>query len=338
VDTDRDSPTVMGMQERPEDEQPGEEVPTGDTGSPDGRTLWFDKAEGLDPGAPDPGCLHEWQHLSFSDDEDEDLLCHRCGRLWIVEEDPREAMLTVWQSSRLGFHRISRRIDRLAGLLETMTGTVHCGWCDVWKEDGEGLVKLGSRHACPEHVGQLLSSLPEAEEEHEDAERWLERLRANNPDDLYALWLHEKAVVECPELPESDTYAELVGEQTVRTEGAWATLLGLGDLATVNQVVRNVSRFLELPVPVSRPGRTLILGAIARGAWAAEIRSLLDETILTEILQEIVPTENRERATVVLDLYRGEIPEDGTLSGDMADDLVEALVVRMAAELGNLFR
>jgi hypothetical protein len=145
-------------------------------------------------------------------------------------------------------------------------------------------------------------------------------------------------MVECDDIPEDPDLAESTGEREVRTEGAWATLLGLDERSTINQLVRALCRLLELPVPVSRPGRTLLLGAVARAVRASEIRSLLDENILVEVLQEIVPSGNRGRATIVLDLYRGEIPEDGTLSGDMADDLVEALVVRMAAEFGNLLR
>lgn len=334
MDTVAAGTTVETMQETPEEDGVPEEPET----SPDGRTLWFDKAEGLDPDTPDPGCLHEWQHLTFGEAEEDDLVCRRCGRIWMVGEDPREALLTVWQASRVGFHRIQRKLDRLANLLETMTGTSHCHWCDLWKDEEDGLVRIGCRRACPEHVGQLVSSLGDVDEEHADAQAWLTKLHEENPRNLYAAWLQEKALVECPEIRPGATDAEAAGEREVETPGAWATLLGLGETSTVNQLVRATSRFLDLPVPVSRPGRALLLGAVARAVWAAELRSLLDESILTELLQEIVPTENRERATVILDLYRGEIPEDGTLSGDMADDLVEALVVRIAAELGNLFR
>jgi len=334
LDTPTRLPTVHPMQDDPEQEpaDPAER-------DEEGRTLWFDKAEGLEPGAPDPGCLHDWQHLGFADNENEDLACHKCGRLWEVPEETREALLTVWQSSLMALRRIERKMNRQAALLETMTGTVHCHWCDLWKEAGDGMVTIGRRSACPEHVGQMLDSLADIDEDDMDEVRaWLDTLRSENPDNAYAVWLQEKALIECDDIPEDPDTAERTGEREVRTEGAWATLLGLEETSTVNQLVHSLCRLLELPVPVSRPGRTLLLGAIARAVRAAEIRSLLDENILGEVLQEIVPTGNRGRATIVLDLYRGEIPEDGTLSGDMADDLVEALVVRMAAELGNLLR
>lgn len=334
MDTPRPQATVHGMQDDPDQE------PTEAAGEDEeGRTLWFDKAEGLEPGAPDPGCLHEWQHLGFADNEGEDLACHKCGRLWEVPEETRDALLTVWQSSLLALRRIERKLSRQAALLETMTGTVHCHWCDLWKEAGDGLVTIGRRSACPEHVGQMLDSLDEVDDEDMAAvSSWLKTLAAENPDSAYATWLQEKAMIECDDIPEELDLAESTGEREVRTEGAWATLLGLEERSTINQLVRALCRLLELPVPISRPGRTLLLGAVARAVRASEIRSLLDENILVEVLQEIVPTGNRGRATIVLDLYRGEIPEDGTLSGDMADDLVEALVVRMAAELGNLLR
>jgi hypothetical protein len=294
-------------------------------------------AEGVDPDTPDPGCVHEWQHIQFIDEEDGDLACQRCGRIWVVDEDPREAVLALWQSSRLGIRRLQRTVERLAAVVETVTGTAHCHWCDIWKDDQDGLVALGTRHACPEHIGQLLASKSPAEENELAAARaWFRDLRDSR--DLYAAWLEEKAAVECPELTEEDVEAEELGERIVATPGAWATLLGVGEATTVNQLVRATSRLLELPAPVSRPGRALILGCLARAQWAAALRSLMHEPILSEILQEAIPTENRERATVVLDLYRDDMPEEGTLAGDMADDLIEALVLRIAAELATLFR
>jgi hypothetical protein len=317
--------------------EPVEEAVARAEASPDGRTLWFDVAEGIDPDAPDPGCVHEWQHIQFLDEEDGDLACGRCGRVWIVEEDPREAMLALWQSSRLGLRRMQHRLDRIAALLETVTGTLHCHWCDLWQDDTDALVPLGGRHACPEHIGQLLATKsPVDEREIAAARAWFRVLRTDT--ELYAAWLDEKAAVECPELPEHENEAEELGERIVATNGAWATLLGVGEESTVNQLVRATSRFLELPTPVSRPGRALILGCLARTEWAADVRSLLNEQILSEILQEAIPTENRERATVVLDLYRDDMPDGGTLAGDMADDLIEALVLRISAELSTLFR
>lgn len=317
--------------------EPGEGAGPPEEAPQDGRTLWFDIAEGVDPDAPDPGCVHEWQHIQFLDEEDGDLACGRCGRVWIVEEDPREAMLALWQSSRLGLRRMQHKLDRIAALLETVTGTLHCHWCDLWQDDTDAVVPLGARHACPEHIGQLLATKsPLDERELAAARAWFRVLRTDT--ELYAAWLQEKAAIECPELPEHENEAEELGERIVTTDGAWATLLGVGEKSTVNQLVRATCRFLELPTPVSRPGRALILGCLARTEWAADVRSLLNEQILSEILQEAIPSENRERATVVLDLYRDDMPDGGTLDGDMADDLIEALVLRISAELSTLFR
>lgn len=307
-------------------------------GTDDDLALWFEGASGVDPDTPDPGCQHDWRNLAFVE-PDEGLVCTRCDRVWAVDnDDARDAMLSLWHSTRRGLLQLQQTQDKLVVLVEALTGKVRCHWCDDW-DDAERLVTIDRRRACPEHLGSLLGSVvPVDDDEIEHAFDWLCSQLRERPGDLYAYWLADKAALECPDLDDGPLDGFALGHAVVATRSPWREVLRLGDEATVNDVIAAVARLLELPRPASRPGRNLLLGVLARTEWALHPGSVLSDELLPAVLLDAAPSNNRDRATVVLDLFRHEMPVDGTVSGDMADDLVEALVHRAAAELAPVFR
>lgn len=319
----------------PDGRRPGED-PAGATPGPD-EELPFAGALGVDPDLPDPGCEHDWRNLHFLED-DEGIVCGRCRRLWEVDDtDARDTVLTLWQSTRRAVEELTLRQDRLSRIIEELTGSARCHWCDSWGDDPDHLVVVQRRRVCPEHVGQLLSAVaPVDDDDLEDARGWILSALEENTHDLYVTWLAENAVVECPELAAGPLAIEAIGARSVDIPAAWGARLGVGPRPNVNDLSTAVARLLELPAPTSRAGRAFLIGTLARALWAARLGDLLDAESLTGLLLEAAPSGNRDRATVVLDLYREEMQVDGTVTGEMADDLVEALLGRAGSELAPL--
>lgn len=300
--------------------------------------LWFEGAAGVDPDMPDPGCQHDWRNLAFAEGDD-GLACTRCGRLWYVDDDDgRDALLSLWHSTRRGLAKLEQTQEKLVALVEALTGKARCHWCDRW-DDEDCLVVLAERRACPEHVGCLLGAVVPADDDELDyGFDWAAGMVLAQPTDLYSCWLADKTALECDALDRGALDAGLLGQTIVVTQDPWRRVLQLPDEAPLNDIVAAVAVLLELPRPVSRPGRNLLLGVLARTAMVSDLKPLLGDDQLPDILLEAAPSTNRDRATVVLDLFRHEMPEDGTVSGDMADDLVEAFVHRAAGELASVFR
>jgi len=302
--------------------------------------LSFIGALGIDPDQPDPGCEHDWRNLHFLEN-DEGITCLRCARAWAVDEgDSRDAVFTLWNSTRRAIEDLALQQERLTRIVEEITGNVRCHWCNRWSDDTDEFVAVQRRRACPEHLGQLLGEIAPADDDDLDTVRnWLRDALGTQGRDVYTTWLVEKAVVECPELTNSLDALHLtidaVGGQEIELPAAWATPLGLPTSVTVNAISSGVAKLLDLPHPISRPGRAFLLGALARAVHAWELGVPLDAETLTATLMEAAPSGNRDRATIILDLYREEMQVDGTVTGEMADDLVEALIGRAASEFSG---
>jgi hypothetical protein len=303
--------------------------------------LSFTGALGVDPDFPDPGCEHNWQNLHFLED-DEGLVCSRCRRAWAVDdEDTRDTVLTLWHATRRAVEDLKQQQERLNLIIEELTGARRCHWCQSWSDETGDFVEVNLRRCCPEHLGQFLGQVAPVDEDDLTTVRdWLGRLLAEKTTNVYAAWLAEKSVVECPELLDgapdnTDLTIEAIGQRTVELPVEWATRIGTAPRTNVNALSTNVARLLDLPYPTSRAGRAFLVGTLARALRAAEQSEPLDAESLTEALMEAVPSGNRDRATIVLDLYRDEMQMDGTVTGDMADDLVEALVGRAASEFSQ---
>jgi len=335
LDMRRPGATVDGVQDHPDDGLPDDGLRADDSGggpAPEG-DLPFPGALGVDPEHPDPGCEHEWRNLLFLD-EDEGLVCTRCGRDWALdEEDARDAVLALWHSTRRAVEDLHLRQERVTRIIEALTGTLRCHWCDRWSDDPDAFVAVGDRRGCPEHLGQLLAeTVPADDGDVAVVTDWLTAALADDPGDVYPAWLAEKAAVEYPGLAGEGGPASGLGARRVVLADPWSGLLGTQPVLDVNAVARAVARLLELPAPTSRPGRALLLGTLALAVRAREQGGTANAEDLAELLLEAAPTGNRDRATVVLDLYRSEMQADGTVTGEMADDLVEALIGRAASE------
>lgn len=347
LDRCRAPTTISGVQDHPEDsersdeEGNGENLPTGPESADGDAELPFPGAAGIDPEQPDPGCEHDWRNLHFLED-DEGLACLRCARAWAVDDgDSRDAVLTLWNSTRRAVEDLTLQQERLTRIVEEITGSVRCHWCHRWSDEHDEFVNVRSRRSCPEHLGQLLGEVVPADDDEIVAVRsWLCGVLETRPGDVYTAWLAEKAAVECPELVDDADATDLtiagIGSRGLELPETWSLALKLPEHATVDNASTSVARLLDLPRPLSRPGRSLLLGALARAVRAWELGAPMDAEALTAVLLEAAPSGNRDRATVVLDLYREEMQVDGTVTGEMADDLVEALIGRAASEFSGL--
>lgn len=323
------------------EEHEGGPEPWSDKGQgEDAGELTFAGAFGIDPEQPDPGCEHGWRNLHFLED-DEGIACMRCARAWVVDEgDSRDAVLTLWNSTRRAVEDLTLQQERLTRIVEELTGSVRCHWCQRWSDERDAFVDVQRRRACPEHLGQLLGEVVPAEEGDLAAvQTWLRGILATRGGDVYTAWLAEKAAVECPELADGANAAHLsvdgIGGRVVELSASWARALNLAERTDVNTASAGVARLLDLPRPLSRPGRSFLLGTLARTVRAWETGAPLDAESLTASLMEAAPSGNRDRATVILDLYREEMQVDATVTGEMADDLVEALIGRAASEFAG---
>lgn len=342
-------PTTVGdVQDRPEDAEQeegagrGKAPEPGPEAAPDEAPgeLPFAGALGIDPEQPDPGCEHDWRNIHFLED-DEGIACLRCGRAWAVDEgDNRDAVLTLWSSTRRAVEDLTLQQERLTRIVEELTGSVRCHWCQRWSDEHDEFVNVRRRRACPEHLGQLIGEVAPAEEDDIAAvQAWLRAVLATRTGDVYTAWLAEKAAVECPEITDGTDAAHLsidgIGGRGVELPEEWAHRLDLPTRTDVNTASTGVAKLLDLPYPISRPGRAFLLGTLARTLRAWETGAPLDAESLTATLMEAAPNGNRDRATVILDLYREEMQVDGTVTGEMADDLVEALIGRAASEFAG---
>jgi hypothetical protein len=339
--------TVIDVQNHPDHTDPdegedrGEEQTHLESGSDEELhgVLPFTGALGVDPEQPDPGCAHDWRNLHFLED-DEGIACMRCGRGWVVDEgDSRDAVLALWNSTRRAIEDLTIGQERLTRIVEEITGSVRCHWCQHWSDDTDEFVTVGRRRACPEHLGQLLAEVaPAAEDDVARVQTWLRGVLETRGDDVYTAWLAEKAAVECPEIADGPNALTIddIGGRGIALPVVWSDRLGLPTRTDVDTASTRVARLLDLPRPISRPGRSFLLGALARVLRSWEIGAPLDAEALTDILMEVAPSTNRDRATIVLDLYREEMQVDGTVTGEMADDLVEALIGRAASEFSGL--
>lgn len=282
-------------------------------------------------GYSDPGCEHSWKHLVFFGDNP-DLLCARCGREWDVTDEPGQALNAVWNSARLGFESAQIRHDRLAAVVETMTGMVRCHVCERWSSPEE-IVTLSTGRACPEHLGLLLDADSSIGDEIHEVTDWLQQ-RIKRDADLYSVWLLMRAATDCDELDdEVDVGRDWMEQTTVTLSTEVSRALELSRLVTVWEAVERFSEQLELPTPNTTAARVVLLGVLARAEWAYRNLGAVTEEVLAEVSSEAVPAHGMIRALAVIDLYRDDLPNDGILTVDAINDLVSALVSRAASRL-----
>jgi hypothetical protein len=199
------------------------------------------------------------------------------------------------------------------------------------------MVTLKHRRACPEHVGALLGSIaPVDATELGFARVWLSAGLTVSPDDLYHAWLTEKTVVDCPELDIETFDGEILGERRLSIDALWASRLGVSPNPSMTDVTGALAEKLELPPPASRPGRMMLLGFLARALHVLPPGSSIVAREVESALLEALPVNGRDLATVVLDLFRHELPQDGVVNGDLAEVLVQALLSRAAETLLEL--
>lgn len=299
--------------------------------------IWFAPVTGSDPDTLDPGCVHFWENLTLTDEYDS-LLCTKCGKVWTVYDDQaRDALLTVWESTRMALARVTRRQDNMAALVGALIDSASCRWCETWT-DVDDLISLGDVRACPEHVGAVLDMTRPAEaDEVTDARQWAESLFDTGTGDMYALWLVDKLLVDCPGIQSGELNSRRISRAPVITSARWNSALGLETVTRVHEIVRSVAGFLNVAVPGSHAGRNLLLGILARAerTWSAATPTSAEE--IEYALQVIVPVNGRDRATAVLDLLRHEMPDDASINGNMVDDMLDAFLQSTAEDILRLF-
>lgn len=292
--------------------------------------LWVSDACGVDPDYIDPSCLHPHTHLILLDDET--LSCHLCETQWDADG---ESVPVIWRSFQIAITKSISRYDSMAAVLETITGQKCCAYCGKWGL-ASSYAALYGVHLCAEHIGDycLLNS-----DEDLDTElvSWMLSLTDSGLD-VESAWIVERIASEYR--TDLHDYFDDVnsGDIPVTVDAALRHILGTEEETTIRDVSRAITKLLGLPDAASRHGRATIMGLLATGCGAVGQNPDIDDDTLTLELARALPTRGIRRATVVMDLYRDEIPFDVAVNGELADSLLEALAQSSAAVLGPLLR
>lgn len=277
------------------------------------------------PDHPDPGCQHPWHQLSFLDG-DLGLACIGCMRTWLLEdeEDLPDALLSVWQSAKSEFSHIEARTRAMTHMLEEHTGLRSCRTCGTWGPP-EGFVTAGDLYVCPEHMGAALARLEDEDDVPvldavNQLSAWL------NTGTLNDVWLAERNIAAYPPLAEAlGRTMGVLREQKIELPGELADRLGVTSEATVGLVTDALAEALELDYPRSRAGLIYLLAMLAeaQGQSPVEVGEVGSSRSYASF-----PVNPTDRALIVLDLCRSDLPETVEFSGDMADDVVRSIAER----------
>lgn len=285
----------------------------------------FDDAD-WDSEEPDPGCVHPWYRLDFVSDEP-GLGCSRCGQAWLFDEDDdaKEGILVVWQAARHEFERLARRHDALADVVEGLSGLRHCQSCDTWAAP-DTFATFGRFAACPHHVGATLATLEDPSQVFVEASTWLVDAGFIASVEPMSQWIVETNVLDFP--PLGDAFGrpdDAVPDTVIRIQSSVAEKLGVPQNTTVGAVTEAIAEKLSLDMPSTRPSWTFMLGVIACVNQAAQTGTPVHTA---SALKSVTPVHGTHRAVIVMDLCRSDMPDEGTFTGDMADDLVQSLGAR----------
>ena len=292
--------------------------------------LWVNDACGVDPDNIDPSCLHPHTQLILLDDEV--LSCCLCGTQWDADG---ECVPVIWRSLQVALADSAARYDSMAEILETITGQKHCTYCGKWGPASTYAALCGI-HLCREHVGDYCF-VNSCEELDEELVSWMLSL-ADSGFDLGSAWVVERISSEY-RTDLNDYFNDAnSGDIPVAVTSGLQRILSLEQEPTIRTISKAITKLLNLPDAASRHGRATIIGLLATGYHAVCIDPSIDDDTLTLELAKALPTRGIHRATVVMDLYRDEIPFDVSVNGELADSLLEALAQSSAAVLGSLLR
>lgn len=292
--------------------------------------LWVSDACGVDPDNVDPSCRHPHTHLVLLDDEI--LSCGLCGTQWDADG---ESVPVVWESFQTALTESKLRYDSMAAVLESITGQKHCAYCGEWGL-ASSYVALYGVHLCAEHIGDYCF-LNSDEDLDEELVNWMLSL-VNSGLNLEFAWVVERISSEY-RTDLSDYFDDVnSGDTPVTMDVDLLQILGSEQETTIRTIAKAVTKLLGLPDAASRHGRATVIGLLATGYSAVSKNPNIDDDTLTLELARALPTRGIHRATVVMDLYRDEIPFDASVNGVLADSLLRALAQSSAAVLGPLLR
>lgn len=292
--------------------------------------LWVTDACGVDPDIADPSCRHPYTHLILLDDEV--VSCSLCGTQWDADG---ESIPVMWVALQTALEETESRYESMALILEGITGYKHCFYCGEWGPAGR-YVALYGVNLCDEHIGDYCFLNCDTEQD-EELINWMTSLVSAGLTLRHA-WIIERISSEY-KTDLNDYFGDMYsGDIPVILEENLGLVIGAGKETTIRTVTKTVTQLLGLPTAASRHGRATILGLLATGVSAMEKNADIDDDALTLELTRALPTRGIHRATVVMDLYRHEIPVDVSVNGDLADGLLEALAQSSAAVLGPLLR
>jgi hypothetical protein len=279
-----------------------------------------------DEGIADPGCMHPWYRLDFVDDA-AGLGCSRCGTAWILdeEEEVEDAVMVVWQAARVEFERLQSRHDSMASVVESLSGLRHCHSCDRWGPPAE-FAQVSGMHCCPHHVGAMLAQMSDPRDSFHAAAEWL--IDSGHMGSLSPMrqWLVETNILDFPPLEDACGRADdVLNGVKVTVSGRTAARLGTPEELTVAALAGRVAELLDLDEPTTRPATVFLLGLAAHADNRLRAGMVLEANA---IVADATPTHGTYRAIIVMDLCRSDMPDEGTFTGDMADDLVRALGLR----------
>jgi len=292
--------------------------------------LWVGNACGVDPDNVDPSCRHPYASLVLLDDST--LSCCLCGSQWDVDGD---STIVLLGSFRVALAENEYRYQEMAKTLENITGQRHCAYCGKWGLESK-YVAIYDLHLCPEHIGDYCFCNNDDEQDAELVDWMMSTAEAGI--DLRTAWILERIASEYK--PDLNDYFNNVnsGSIPVTVDDGMRKILGLGKRTDIRNISNATTALLGLPNAASRHGRATVLGLLATGFSAVEDNPFIDDDSLTVELAYALPTRGINKATVVMDLYRDEIPDGVLVNGELADGLLEALAQSSAAVLGPLLR
>lgn len=261
----------------------------------------------------DPGCLHPWNQLNFLEG-DQGLACTECFRTWLFEDEEElpDAVLSLWQSARTEFSLLERKIGRLTSFLERITPSTCCRHCGTWA-DPDALVAVGGVSACPQHIGAHLARLDDGSHELPISDAVGHLTSWAEDGTLQGQWLIEQNIAAWPALAEMlGRTMEVLREQAVAVPQPLQEALGLPGNAQLGLACDSLAEALDLDTPLSRAGLTYLLGLLAAPKG-------------NESNDSAFPHRPTDRAIILMDLCRSDMPEDIEFTGDMADDVVRSI-------------
>ena len=261
----------------------------------------------------DPGCLHPWNQLNFLEG-DQGLACTECFRTWLFEDEEElpDAVLSLWQSARTEFSLLEGKIGRLTSFLEQMTPSTCCRHCGVWANAGD-LAAIGGVSTCPQHIGAHLARLDDGSHELPISDAVGQLTSWAEEGTLQGQWLIEQNIAAWPALAEMlGRTMEVLRDQKVTLSAPLEEALNLPQDALLGAACDSLAEALDLDTPVSRAGLTYLLGLLA----SSTSRASNDPAF---------PQRPTDRAIILMDLCRSDMPEDIEFTGDMADDVVRSI-------------